>query len=446
MIRADYMCSAFSAGLLLVCSVGCLSQPATSAQTKQSGNHDLVAVKTLSPQRTSLRRTTTQPATVHAYYQARIYAKVAGYLKELRVDIGQQVDAGAELATIAVPEMIKSCEKQEATIRRMQADEKRAAAEITVAEAAAQSAAAALAQAGADVSSVDAQLKADRIEYERVNDLVQNKAVAERLRDEALRRYESAQAAKLAAEAAVVSAHANVGVAGAKLEAARAGLATAEALTEVAKKGLEELEVLMEYATLRSPFKGIVTRRSADPGDLIRNSPASTGRDSPPLFVIAELDKVRVRVPVPERDAPWASVGDLATLTFQALPGRPFAAKVSRIAGSLDESTRTMVLEIDIENPDHKLLPGMFGQATIVLEEQKDSLVLPTGAVRHDETGHSYVYVVDSSRQVRVVDVTIGLDDGHVIEITQGLSGNERVVDAIIGRLNPGQEVRVQDR
>jgi len=406
----------------------------------------LVTIKTLSPERVPLRRTTTQPAIVHAYFQAEIYAKVAGYLEELNADIGQQVDAGRVLATIAVPEMERSREKQEATIRRLKADEKRAAAEITVAQAGVESAKAALEQARADVSSADAQLNANRIEYERVNDLVQNKAVAESLRDEALQRYESAQAAKLAVEAAVVSANANVSVAGAKLEATRADLAAAQARTEVASKELEELDALMSYATLRSPFKGIVTERHADPGDLIRNAPTSSGPDSPPLFVIAEVDKVRVRVPVPERDAPWANVGDPATLTLQALPGQSFAGNVSRVAGSLDESTRTIAVEIDLENPGYKLLPGLFGEATIVLEEHPNSLVLPAGAVRYDETGNSYVYAIDPAGRVQVVDVTTGLDDGHLIEITNGLTGDERVADAMIGRLKPGQEVQVQEQ
>ena len=94
--------------------------------------------------RMSLSRTTTQPAIIHPYYQAEVYAKVSGYLKELNTDIGQPVDAGSVLGTIAVPEMGKSREKREATVRRLQADEKRAAAEITVAQANTESAAASL--------------------------------------------------------------------------------------------------------------------------------------------------------------------------------------------------------------------------------------------------------------------------------------------------------------
>ena len=445
MITADRIGGVFTAGLILVCCTGCPTQGVSSAEAEPIATRNKTTVKTVLPQRTTLRRTTTQPATVRAYYQAEMYAKVAGYLEELNVDIGQSVERGAVLGTIAVPEMVKSYEKQEATVRRLQADEKRAEAGITVAEANTKSAVASLEQARADVTSADAQLRADRIEYERVSELVQRKAVSERLRDEALKRLEAAEAAKAAVEAAVVSAGADISVADAKLQAARADLAAARAQTEVASKETEELAALVAYATLRAPFPGVVTERHVDPGDLIRKIPAPSKHESPPLFVIVQLDKVRCRVAVPERDAPWADAGDAAVLEFQAFPGRSFPGEISRIAGSLEESTRTMVVEIDLENPGHKLLPGMFGEATIVLEEHKDSIVLPAGAIRHDESGRSYAYVVDASDRIAVVDVSIGLDDGQMIEITSGLAGTERVVDAMIGRLKPGQVVRVQE-
>ncbi len=453
MVKAEYVCSVLTAALLLASCAGCTAQLATSADVGQTGagavaeqsaNDDVVTVKTLSPEKTTLRRTTTQPASIHAYYQAEVYAKVGGYLEELNVDIGEQVDAGAVLATIAVPEMLKSREKLEATIRRLQADEKRAVAEISVAQANAESAKAATEQAQADVAAAEAHLKAARIEYERVDELVQNQALAERLRDEALKRYESAQAAKSAVESAVVSANANLGVANAKLQAAQADLATAQARIEVASKELEELDALMAYATVRSPFHGVVTERHADPGDLIRNAPSSSGPDSPPLFVIAELDKLRVRITVPENQTPWADEGDPVTLVAPALPNRQFEGTIDRIARSLDKSTRTMTVEVDLPNPAHALLPGMYAEATIELDEKPDALVLSAGAVRFDEEGHSRVYVVDQDNTVKVVDVSTGVDDGKQIEILSGLDENARVIDATARRLAPGQPVRIQ--
>jgi RND family efflux transporter MFP subunit len=451
MATAKRVSTVLMAALLVACFTGCPAQLAAraaagqsdpGAATEQQAGGDQAAVRTFAPQKISLARTTTQPATIHAYHQAEVYAKVAGYLEELNVDIGQKVEAGTVLATIAVPEMAKAREKQQAAVRHLQADEKRAGAEITVAQANAESAQAALEQARADVSAADAHLKAARIEFERVDELVQSQALAERLRDEALKRFESAQAAKSAVESAVVSAGANLGVAKAKLEAARADLATARARTEVAAKELEELDARMSYLTLRSPFPGIVTERNADPGDLIGDSQNGLSKDGTPLFVVTRLDRIRVRVPVPERDAPLVDVGDAVQITLPALPDQTLEGEVSRVAGLLAEQTRTMLAEIDLPNPHRKILPGMFGQATITLEAPREKLTLPARAVRYDEHGNSYVYVVNAASEIEVVEVSTGLDDGQQIEITSGLNGDERVVEPLLRRLKPGQKVR----
>ncbi len=103
-----------------------------------------------------------------------------------------------------------------------------------------------------------------------------------------------------------------------------------------------------------------------------------------------------------------------------------------------------MIVEVDIDNPDGKLLPGMFGQATADLESTAEQIVLPANVVRYDEQGRSYVYVVDASGQVHVVDVATGRDDGEQIQITSGLSGDERVIGPSLHRFKEGQVVEVR--
>jgi membrane fusion protein (multidrug efflux system) len=103
-----------------------------------------------------------------------------------------------------------------------------------------------------------------------------------------------------------------------------------------------------------------------------------------------------------------------------------------------------MMVEIDFPNPKHKMLPGMFGQMTILLEESSDRFVLPAGCIHNGENGgESHVCVVDSSNKVRHVSVTTGLDDGYQIEIVSGLTGQEQVVLGMLGRLLPNQAVKV---
>ena len=103
-----------------------------------------------------------------------------------------------------------------------------------------------------------------------------------------------------------------------------------------------------------------------------------------------------------------------------------------------------MLVEIDLKNPAGKLIPGMFGQATILLESRPDQVALPAGVVRYDKEGRSYVYVVDNDATIRVVDVVTGIDDGHQIEITSGLTGQENVVGPLLHRLSDGQTVNVE--
>ncbi len=389
-----------------------------------------VQVKTVQPQKVTLSRSTTQPGTLYAFHEAELYAKVSGYLKELYVDIGDKVKAGHVLATIDVPEMLKTLERQKAEGDRLDSEKALFAAGVEVAQAR-------VLEAQAKIKQGEAQLVADKSEYARVEALVKKKAVTESIRDESYNRL-------LASEALLASQKASFSVAKAEVKAARASVDRAEAARQVAQKELEELQVFMGYATIRAPFDGTITERNVDPGDLVRNAQSSSRGAETALFRIAQVDKIRVQVAVPERDAVWVRVGDTARFTNRALPGMVLKGAVSRVAKSLAPNTRTMLVEFDLPNPEGRLLPGMFGEVTILREGRTDSLVLPAGCIRAGNgDGDYHVYVVDASGKVQHAPVTLGLDDGNQIEIVKGLSGTERVVTGMLGRLSPNQIVRV---
>lgn len=430
--------------LSLFLLAGCGDASVPDAEAASETPSDVPTVTVVKPEQKTLRRTTTQPATVSAYFEADIYAKVAGYLTELNHDIGDAVEAGAVLGVVSVPEMNKQIERQQAEIRKLEADEKRATAEVQVAQSLKTAADAELTQAQAEVSKAVALVSADRRELDRTRDLVQRQSVADRLLDESQKRFESSEAAQEAAEAAVTSAQARLTVAESKIAAAKADQDAAKAQTDVARKQLEELEAMMKYATLSAPFAGVVTARHVDVGDLVRNTQTASTGDRSPLFSVAQVDKVRVRVAIPENDAPWANPQDKASVKLRAVPGPPIQSQITRVSGRLDPSTRTMLAEIELKNSDRelKLLPGMFGEVTITLAE-RNALVLPAGVVRYDEQGKGYVYVVSGDSTISRVDVTTGLDDGKQIEIVSGLSGNERVVTNTIERFTTGQKVNV---
>ncbi len=357
------------------------------------------AVKTISPQKTTIRRTSSQPATARAWHEAELFAKVTGYAIKVIAEIGDKVAAGQILMQVDVPELIKKYEKQRAELSLL--DYKRE-------------------QFQASVGVVRAELGALQSEYDRVQILIKTKAVTQRVGDETKSRYESAKARLVVAEAEVKSATSSV---------------------MVGRKTLEETEVMMQYASLKAPFAGIVTQRSVDPGDLVRSGIASGGSGEP-LFTISKVDVLRVTVPIPERDAVWVKKGDVAEMVFPALSGETLKNVVARRSGQLDPETRTMAVEVDVPNASNHLLPGMYCKVEIIMQE-KLALVVPSEAVRFDQTGDvSIVYVVKRD-SILHVPVKTGIDDGHNIEILSGLNGGEHVVTGMLGRLKNGQEVSV---
>lgn len=384
------------------------------------------AVKTTSPQEATLKRTTSQPATVRPFYVAELHAKVSGYAGNPAVDIGSFVKAGQELVLIQVPEMQKAYERAAAEAQRLGADITRAQASRTVAAAQVQ-------QAQADIQKSEAQVAADQSEFDRFDNLVKTGVVTGKVKDEAENRLR-------AAKAQLSSILQNLNVAKANANAAAAEVTAAEAAAVVAEKSLEEMKVLMEYASIKAPFAGVVTARNVDPGDLVRDSTSS--QSSLPLFVVAKTDVLRVTVPIPERDAVWVNKGDAAEISLPSLPGKVFTGVVARTAGSLDPKTRTLAVEIDLPNRDGKILAGMYGTVVITMQ-QKTALVVPAGTIRYDLTGNEKIAYVVRDNAVAHVAVTTGMDDGHRIEILSGLTANDRIVTGMRDRLKDGQQVTV---
>jgi RND family efflux transporter MFP subunit len=207
--------------------------------------------------------------------------------------------------------------------------------------------------------------------------------------------------------------------------------------TAIAEEAQAEAE--MAYATIQAPFAGIVTARTIDPGDMVyqANSPKGSGQ---PLLRIAKVDVIRVKTYVPERDSVLTDVGDAATVTFDALPGRIFAGAIARTSGALDPATRTMQVEIDLANDDGRIRPGFYGQTRLALEQRTGALTLPSAAVRTDAAG-AHVFIV-SGGSARRVAVELGIENAGSMEIVRGLDGAESVVTGAVANLADGTAVR----
>jgi HlyD family secretion protein len=430
--------SLFLGGLVLA-TAGCSQNAAAVGnRAEESKPQKSVAVKTVAVTEVDVRRSTVQPATVHPYYTAAIRAKVHGYVKQVQVDIGDAVNAGDVLAIIDVPEMARQRLTALAQVDRQRAEEERAKAGIDLANANVQAAAATAEETKSRLHQVAASLAAAEAEFQRTDDLVKRGSIQPRILDEVRKRRDSEAAGRVAATSAIQSALANVNVAKSRLAAAQADLKAAAAETVIQQRQIEEIDELINYATLTAPFAGVVTKRNVSPGDLV--SERSSGD---PLFVVSQIDKVRIHIPVPENVAVYVDRGDSIRLVFPSFAAEEaMTVTVTRSAGSLDPSTRTMLVEAVVANSDGKLLPGMFGQASIVLATNVAAKMLPARAVRFKESGNAYVYVV-SDDAVSVVPVTTGIDDGNTIEIVSGLEPGQTVIDAHLQRFTDGQKVSV---
>lgn len=213
----------------------------------------------------------------------------------------------------------------------------------------------------------------------------------------------------------------------------------AEAAAKAAKHLRDSRKSMLDYTKVFAPFHGVITARFADPGAFI---PAAVGSatQTVPFFTIMDLDTVRVYVSVPQEDALWAKDGIPAQLTTRELPGQEFRGTVTRTTTALDPSTRTLLVEIDLPNPDHRLRPGMFVTVRLILQKHPQALALLPAALLTDKAGASVLVVEDG--KIKQVAVKTGLDDGMWVEIIEGLQDNAEVV--VVGKsgLADGQAVQ----
>lgn len=329
-------------------------------------------------------RAVTLTASVDAFDKATLYAKVSGYLEWIKVDRGDWVKKGQVIAHIEVPEIEKEDERAQAAAGEAEASSSRARAVVGLKE----------------------------VTYQRL---------------EGIR----------SSQPDVISQQ-DVDVARSEYEVAQNDVKVAEAKLQLARAEVGRLKTLVEFAYIRSPYDGVVTARFADPGALIQAG-ASGPAERAAIVTVMDMCRVRVFVDVPEAEVAHTHRDDPAEVHLDGLPDKVFHGTVTRFSTALDPQTRTMRAEIDFENHDHAIRPGMFGKATIKLGEEKAAMFLPAQALRLGAGGGSFVFVVREGR-VRTVPVRTGVDDGRLVQVI-GLRGNETVVLSSPDRLEDGVAV-----
>jgi len=307
------------------------------------------------------------PANIQAYVEAPIYARTNGYLKRWYFDIGAHVGQGQLLAEIETPEVDQQ-----------------------------------LAQARADLKSVQANLDLAHSTAVRWQSLLEKHAVSKQETDQALSDFASKQAA---VDASAANVH--------------------------------RLEQLQSFEKIYAPFDGVITARETDVGALI-----DAGSSPKELFHLAAIDKLRVYVPVPEVSASAMRTGEPVTLTSDQFPNRIFHGAIVRDSSAIDAASRTLNVEVDVENPTGQLLPGSYAFVHIRAPGAASGLEIPSTTLLFRAQGLQ-VGVVRNGHAA-LVPISIGRDFGDTVEVASGLRRNDAVILSPSDSLIDGTPVVVE--
>ena len=425
--------------ILALALLGCSS---ARDEKPQAADQRLATVETVTPARTGVPVKVELSGTVEAMMKAEICSRVTGVVDELPddIDIGRRVVAGEKLMQLSVPDL-RAKKKEKEAQAKLAHNQKDLTAETRVVLAKE------VAEAEKQVKRYEAEMAYQEDQLKRISDLVARQALQPERKQEAEKLLKTAQAAWEAALAGVDTKKA-------KLRAADFDFAVAEARIQVADAEVQSLAVMIEEATIRAPFDGVITRRWVDRGATIKDTVT-------PVLTVANVDKVRVLLDVPERDVPLVSailargpkheavepaVFRVWALRDQVENGE-FAGSLTRSSTALDPVTRTMRTEMHIENPAGLLRPGMYGSARLTLAERYEAMTIPSSALVQRGNGRIEVYVLTNLTGnplrgvIRRQEVVTGLDDGRRVEIRRGLNGDERVIAKGNGAFQEGDTV-----
>lgn len=335
------------------------------------------------------------------YQNVDLHAKVAGYIRNIYVDIGDRVHTGQVLAVLDIPEMVAQVDEARAAMHHAEEEIQRAQSEVSRAEA----------------DNVALHANAVRLVS---TDKARPGLIAQQELDDATAKDRASQA---------------------HVDAAKSTLAAAKQQLEAAKANLQRYSALMDYGKITAPFGGVVTWRFSDTGALVQaGTSSSTGL---PVVTVAQINVLRLRIPVPESLAARVRIGDTADVHVQAT-GEHFTGKVARFTNSLDPSTRTMQVEFEVPNPTYHLQPGMYADVRLSANSRPNALTVPVQAIRRAGNKTS-VLVVDAQNRVQSREIEAGVESPNDVEILAGLTEGERVIIGNLGSYQPGQLVRPKD-
>jgi RND family efflux transporter MFP subunit len=359
------------------------------AKTETGTGDPIPTVGVVHPTHEDLSRSLTLTAEFRPYQEIDVHARVTGYVREMKVDVGDHVQTGDVLATLEIPEIEEDLRKAQAAVLTARQNVQSAQADFE------------------ETDQISARLQA---------------------------------AGK---EAPGLIAQQELDTASAKTRANEANLDAAKQRVTEAEAEVDRVKTMISYSTITAPFDAVVTRRYADTGALIQaGTSGGSSTESSAVVALAELKRLRLEFPVPESAAASVRVGGDVQVDVAALH-QTFTAKISRFAQKIDASTRTMLTEADVDNPDFEYLPGMYATARLILDDKKDALAVPLQCVSTDTK--STVFVLDQDQKIEQRDVTLGLETPTMAEVLTGLTPEDRVIVGDHSALQPGKTAQAKE-
>jgi RND family efflux transporter MFP subunit len=224
-----------------------------------------------------------------------------------------------------------------------------------------------------------------------------------------------------------------------EVDNANGDFAAKKAMVASAEYNVKRLEQLQSFEKIYAPFEGVITARNTDVGHLINSG---AGGPATELFHIASLRNLRVYINVPQQYSQAAKPGILADLTFQEFPGRRFPGKLVRTAEAIDVASRTLLVEVDVENSSGEIFPGAYTEVHLKVPTGVPALILPASALIFQSQGLQ-VGTVQNGNRAALAKITLGHDFGNEVEVVSGLSATDWVIANPPDSLIDGEAVRV---
>lgn len=389
-------CTAIAVAALEAIAGGCArnEQPVSAAPAATEPT-----VATVRVARADLSGSITLTGEFIPFQEVDVMSKVAGYIRAINVDVGDRVHPGEVLATLEVPEMENEMARAQAAIDQANAE---------------------AAQAEDEVHRSESAHDMTHLSLTRIQDVAKKEPglVPQQEVDEVRSR-------DLESEAQVAAAKSNVAAARQRIQVMRADE--------------DRLKTMRNYETITAPFEGAVTKRYASTGAMIQAGTASQSQ-AMPVVRVSQNNLLRLILPVPESSVTQVSVGRTVSVRVPSL-NRTFTGRVARFTDKLQLSTRTMDTEVDVPNPSLTLIPGMYAEVDLDLQEHKGVLAAPPDAIDGIGAG-TRVFKVDSQGVIHIVPVQVGLETAGQVEIRQGVSEGDTLVAGRRTSLKDGDRVR----